>query len=49
MDKPPDVGKIITISHEGISSSGKYKSPQFVREREDITWSDVISENKLSG
>jgi ATP-dependent DNA ligase len=45
--RPPAIGTIITVQHEGIYSSGKLKAAHFMREREDVTWEQVIAEAKL--
>jgi len=43
---PPPVGSIITVNHEGLYSSAKLRAPHFFRERNDITWDQVVAEWK---
>ena len=35
---------MITVKHAGLWDSGKLKDPVFMRERYDMSWSDVLSQ-----
>jgi DNA ligase-1 len=39
--KPPKIGSIVEIKHQGHTKSGKPRFPIFLRVRTDITWADV--------
>jgi hypothetical protein len=36
------VGKVVTVKHMGLNVYGTMSHPQFYRERNDVTWEELI-------
>jgi len=46
MDHPPKEGTILTVKYSGYWTSGKLKYPYFWKERHDITWEDILLQDR---
>jgi len=43
---PPTIGSVITVNCHGFYTSGRPRVPSFVRARTDITWEEVVRQEK---
>eukprot|EP01122_Echinamoeba_exundans_P011382 TRINITY_DN4509_c0_g1_i1.p1 TRINITY_DN4509_c0_g1~~TRINITY_DN4509_c0_g1_i1.p1 ORF type:complete len:688 (-),score=174.07 TRINITY_DN4509_c0_g1_i1:97-2139(-) len=40
---PPKIGAVVTFKYQSLSDEGKPRFPAYLRERNDITWKDVLN------
>jgi hypothetical protein len=47
LDKPPKIGSIITVKHNGYYQNGTLKQPYFWRDFNTVSWDSVVPQRPL--